>query len=172
MEFKKFVVLTCLDRGESSSETLRREMTLLRIYHSNRIEQLVSALTELLEKPAGGPADPEWIAVQGQGMRGWLAMELARHFGVCANIYSPFPRDLIVGLFRAALGDALPDTRPFAVGSMTWSIAADLPQFLDRPEFQDSPMTPEYNIDYTDSQLPVSDKWLYVDPVYPEIFPA
>jgi len=38
--------------------------------------------------------------------------------------------------------------------------------------FWRSPMTPEYNIDYTDSQLPVSDKWLYVDPVYPEIFPA
>ena len=26
------------------------------------------------------------------------------------------------------------------------------------------PKVPEYSIDYTDSQLPVSDKWLYVDP--------
>jgi len=41
-----------------------------------------------------------------------------------------------------------------------------------RPKANSPPMTPEYNIDYTDSQLPVSDKWLYVDPVYPEIFPA
>jgi len=26
----------------------------------------------------------------------------------------------------------------------------------------------EYKIDYSTSQLPVSDKWLYVDPDYPE----
>jgi hypothetical protein len=26
------------------------------------------------------------------------------------------------------------------------------------------PKIPDYSIDYTDSQLPVSDKWLYVDP--------
>ena len=27
-------------------------------------------------------------------------------------------------------------------------------------------------IDYSMSQLPVSDKWLYVDPEYPETFPS
>jgi len=39
--------------------------------------------------------------------------------------------------------------------------------------------TPEYSIDYSVSQLPVpsrhlpggTDKWLYVDPQYPEVFP-
>jgi hypothetical protein len=30
---------------------------------------------------------------------------------------------------------------------------------------------PEYSIDYSDSQFPVSDKWLYVDSEYPEICP-
>ena len=42
------------------------------------------------------------------------------------------------------------------------------------------PMTPEYHIDYTDSQLPVSDNHLYaeghvssvMDPQYPETFTA
>ena len=41
-------------------------------------------------------------------------------------------------------------------------------------------MTPEYHIDYTNSQLPAparrlsggSDNYLYVDPVYPETFTA
>ena len=28
--------------------------------------------------------------------------------------------------------------------------------------------TPEHTIDYSTSQLPASDKWLYVDPEYPE----
>ena len=32
--------------------------------------------------------------------------------------------------------------------------------------------TPEYRIDYSASQLPTSDKWLYVDPEYPEQYPA
>jgi hypothetical protein len=32
--------------------------------------------------------------------------------------------------------------------------------------------SPEYHIDYTNSQLPMSDNYLYVDPVYPETFTA
>ena len=34
------------------------------------------------------------------------------------------------------------------------------------------PKTLEYHIDYSDSQLPVSDKWLYVDPEYTEAYAA
>ena len=34
------------------------------------------------------------------------------------------------------------------------------------------PKIQEYKIDYTDSQLPVSDKWVYVAPQYPETFTA
>jgi hypothetical protein len=30
-------------------------------------------------------------------------------------------------------------------------------------------MAQEYNIDYTDSQLLVSDKWFYYEPEYPEV---
>ena len=40
------------------------------------------------------------------------------------------------------------------------------------PKENSPPMTSEYHIDYMDYQLPVSDKWLYVDPVYPEIYPS
>jgi len=36
------------------------------------------------------------------------------------------------------------------------------------PKANSPPITPEYQIDYTNSQLPASDKWLYVDPVYAE----
>ena len=34
------------------------------------------------------------------------------------------------------------------------------------------PKVPEYSIDYSISQLPASDKWLYVDPEYPNVYPA
>ena len=40
------------------------------------------------------------------------------------------------------------------------------------PKANSPPMTPEYHIDYTDSQLPVSDSYLYVDPQYPETYTA
>jgi hypothetical protein len=40
------------------------------------------------------------------------------------------------------------------------------------PKANSPPMTPEYHIDYTDSQLPVSDNYLYVDPQYPETYTA
>ena len=34
------------------------------------------------------------------------------------------------------------------------------------------PITVEHHIDYSVSQVPASDNWLYVDPVYPEIVPS
>ncbi len=40
------------------------------------------------------------------------------------------------------------------------------------PKANSPPKTPEYHIDYTDSQVPVSDKYLYVDPQYPETYTA
>jgi hypothetical protein len=36
------------------------------------------------------------------------------------------------------------------------------------PRVSASPKSPEYSMDYTDSQPPVSDTWLYVDPEYLE----
>ena len=46
-----------------------------------------------------------------------------------------------------------------------WDQKARPPPKADAPT-----MAPEYHIDYTDSQLPVSDKWLYVDPQYPDVY--
>jgi hypothetical protein len=40
------------------------------------------------------------------------------------------------------------------------------------PKATGSPKLPQYSIDYSTSQIPVPDKWLYVDPEYPENFPA
>ena len=46
-----------------------------------------------------------------------------------------------------------------------WEIKTRPPPRSNAP-----PKAPEYYIDCTDSQLPVSDKWLYVDPEYPETY--
>ncbi len=47
------------------------------------------------------------------------------------------------------------------------------------PKATGSEKTPEYSIDYSTSQLPMSDNWLYaeghvfsvIDPEYPEVYP-
>ena len=39
------------------------------------------------------------------------------------------------------------------------------------PKATGPPKTPEYSIDYSTSQLPASDKWLYVDAEYQEVSP-
>ena len=38
------------------------------------------------------------------------------------------------------------------------------------PKANGPPMAPEYHIAYTDSQVPVSDNYLYVDPQYLEVY--
>ena len=40
------------------------------------------------------------------------------------------------------------------------------------PKATESPKTAQFSIDYATSQLPASDKWLYVDPGYPETYHA
>lgn len=40
------------------------------------------------------------------------------------------------------------------------------------PKANTRSMAQEYHIDYNDSQVPLSDNWLYVDPQYPETYTA
>ncbi|MCP4601903.1 MAG: exodeoxyribonuclease V subunit gamma [Proteobacteria bacterium] len=108
---------------------------MLNIYRSNRGERLVDALAEILKNPVGPPTEPEWIAVPSAAMRTWLGMELSRRFGIWAGAEMPFPRALIEHLLSIVLGDLLPDWKRFSEESITWSIMARLPEFLDRSEF-------------------------------------
>ncbi|MDA3786320.1 MAG: exodeoxyribonuclease V subunit gamma, partial [Deltaproteobacteria bacterium] len=55
------------------------------IYTSNRMELLVEYLAQVLRRQPLPPLVPETVVVQSQGMARWLAMELARRYGVWAN---------------------------------------------------------------------------------------
>jgi len=63
----------------------------LKLYTSNRLEILAEQLATVLSTPLASPMEPEIIVVQSQGMERWVSMELARHFGICANTKFPFP---------------------------------------------------------------------------------
>lgn len=109
---------------------------MLNVYRSNRMERLVDALTEVLREPLSDPAEPEWIAVQSQGMRAWLGQQLADRFDVFANVRLPFPRELVDRVCSWVLGEQAPETEPFDQTCLAWSILAELPSLLERPGFE------------------------------------
>jgi exodeoxyribonuclease V gamma subunit len=100
------------------------------VHESNRIEELVGELAELVSRPAGDPARAplvrEAIAVQGRGMERWLSMELARRLGVWANPWFPFPRRLITRAFDAVLGPAPAEAARFEPETLVWTVAQRL----------------------------------------------
>lgn len=102
----------------------------LNIYTSNRMEKLAATLAGLLAKPLTDPLAPEHIVVQSRGMQRWLTMELARCFGVCANLHCPFPNAFVAELFRCFLPEAAVDVDHYSREQLTWRILKILPDFI------------------------------------------
>ena len=106
----------------------------LNICTSNRMENLVGALSGVLKKPLASPFTPEILVVQSKGMQRWLAMELAGRLGIWANCKYPFPNKVVWDLFMQALPE-LPDASPFSPDVLAWRIMGLLPAFCGRAEF-------------------------------------
>lgn len=106
----------------------------LKIYTSNRMENLVSALAGVVSKPLAAPFTAELIVVQSKGMQRWLSMELARRFGVWANCSYPFPNAFVAGLFSLTLPEAAA-TGGFSPDVMTWKLFALLTGIEDAAVF-------------------------------------
>jgi exodeoxyribonuclease V gamma subunit len=105
----------------------------LTVYTGNRMERLADQLAALLESPLRSPLAEELIVVQSGGMERWLAMELARRYGVWANCRYPFPNKFISDLF----GKCMPDLRAgasFEPGLLLWRIMGLLDRFRERDE--------------------------------------
>ncbi|KJY80429.1 exodeoxyribonuclease V subunit gamma [Vibrio nigripulchritudo] len=105
------------------------------VYHSNQIELLKSLLVELIKlSPLENPFEAEQILVQSPGMSQWLKMELAKEFGVAANIDFPLPATFIWECFTHVLPD-VPSRSAFNKEAMTWKLMDILPTLLDKPDF-------------------------------------
>jgi len=109
-------------------------MSNLRLYTSNRLENLAQILAGEVRRPLRSALDPETILVQSQGMARWLKLQLARQHGICCNCRFPFPRAFSYEAFRAVLGD-LPAAEVYDPEQMVWRIMATIPAFLEQPEF-------------------------------------
>jgi exodeoxyribonuclease V gamma subunit len=103
------------------------------LHASNRLENLVELLAEVLKTPLD-PMEPETILVQSGGMQRWVSMQLARRHGVCAGIRFPFPVGFAYELCRELLAD-LPLEYPLSKERMLWRIVHLLRGLLHEPEF-------------------------------------
>lgn len=105
------------------------------VYHSNQLETLNILLVHLIKSaPLENPFTAETILVQSPGMSQWLKMELAKEFGIAANIQFPLPATFIWEMFSQVLPD-VPKRSAFNKEAMTWKLVTMIPTLLDLDEF-------------------------------------
>lgn len=102
---------------------------MLHLTTSHRAPALAARLAEVLQQAPADPLSAEWIAVPSEGMRRWLALELARHLGatspeagdgVAANITRAFPGSLRSQILAA--GRASGEADPWEVERLAWTV--------------------------------------------------
>src|SRR5688572_28501521 len=106
------------------------------LHRSQRVERLTSALGDLLEKPVGGPFEPELVVVLGRGMSVWLSRELAARFGVWATPLF-YPRAFVERIVGAVLGESALGSETLTEDLIEWAVHAELPRLLQAAEFAD-----------------------------------
>ena len=108
---------------------------MLKLYHSNRLEQLTAYLAaiqqvELLDSVFSA----ELVVTQHQGMARWLSQQLAQVQGVSANVEYPLPASYIWKLYRSQLKE-VPESSSFDRSILSWRLMGILPELLSQPEF-------------------------------------
>ncbi|MFQ2485615.1 exodeoxyribonuclease V subunit gamma [Aeromonas caviae] len=105
------------------------------LYHSNQLDLLKELLvSRIRQAPLSHPFDREQILVQSPGMAQWLKLELAKAFGIAANIDFPLPASFIWEMFTRVLAD-VPRQSPYNKRAMSWHLMTILPTLLGRPAF-------------------------------------
>jgi len=107
----------------------------LNIFTSNSMEILAEQLALIVRTPLSSPFSPEIIVVQSRGMERWVAMELSRHNGICANCFFPFPNTFLQEMFKKTIPD-LPEESSFDPLTMTFKIMKVLPECIRLPGFE------------------------------------
>ncbi|MBW2603282.1 MAG: exodeoxyribonuclease V subunit gamma [Deltaproteobacteria bacterium] len=107
----------------------------LNIFTSNCMEILAEQLALILRAPLSSLFSPEIIVVQSRGMERWVAMELARHNGICANCFFPFPNTFLQEIFKKTIPD-LPEEPTFEPLTMTFKIMKVLPECIHLTGFE------------------------------------
>jgi len=107
----------------------------LNIFTSNHMETLAEQLAFIVRTPLSSPFSPEIVVVQSRGMERWIAMELSRHNGICANCFFPFPNAFLQEMFNKTIPD-IPEESFFDPLTMTFRIMKVLPECIHLPGFE------------------------------------
>lgn len=106
------------------------------LFSGNRLERLARTLASRLGRRPDDPFIPETIVVQSRGMERWLALEIANHSGVAANLQFPFPETFIRTLLKTVL-PGVSDASSFQRDAMLFGIFALLPRCIEKdPAFE------------------------------------
>lgn len=102
----------------------------MRLYSSNRVEALAAELARLMRNDPGAPFAPERVVVPHPSLRHWLALELARHLDVTANVRFEQPATFAWSVMRAAV-PALSRDQPYTPARLRWRLFDVLPAFAE-----------------------------------------
>lgn len=101
-------------------------MTMLHVYHSNRLEALCILLCSLREsRPPLDPVTPEKVLVANPGIGRWLNFQIANHSGIAANIDYMLPATFVWQLYRNCLED-VPEQSAFEKGALRLRVLHEL----------------------------------------------
>ena len=117
---------------------------MLQVFQSNRLEVLVTLLSEQIKQPVSTDFDmadlaldifaAETVMVHSPGMSQWLKLQLAECNGIAANIDFPLPSSFIWRLYQKLLPN-VPAESPFNKDKLSWRIYELLPERLEQAEF-------------------------------------
>jgi exodeoxyribonuclease V gamma subunit len=110
----------------SASARADRQIPLLHIHFSNRIEKLADALAEEFARaPPADPLAPETVVIGHAGMDEWLKRGLAARLGITANLDFSQPAAFVWRMLRAR-DPGLPTHSPLDRGPLVWRLYAAL----------------------------------------------
>ena len=111
-------------------------MTGLKITTSNMMEILAARLADVMAAPLASPLSEEIVVINSRGMERWLAMQLAEHHHICANVSFRFPRPCLMDLMGRVVGmQATPDA--YQPDYLTWRLMALLPELSRQEAFRE-----------------------------------
>ena len=107
------------------------------VIHSNQLEALRDVVEYWLRQHPLSPLENEILLVQSNGMGQWLKQSLAHNsaMGIAAAMQVQLPSLFIWSVYRAVLGQQIPQQQPLAKAPLTWRLFRLLPSLIEQANF-------------------------------------
>ncbi len=109
-------------------------MPAFHLYSSNRIENLIPVLGDILCLPRDSIFQPDTVIVQNKGMQQWLSLQLSEQLKICAFCEFPFLNAFFKKLFLKILPE-IPEHLTFDPEFLVWNIYQQIPKYINEKDF-------------------------------------